>query len=69
MANRDNVYQKFGPLMIEALFDKMLEEVNELRTALNKPVRPKDAFLGSAHNNLSHLVPYDWMQEQENFPP
>ena len=69
MAQRDEVYHKFGPLMLEALFDRMLEEVNELRTALNKPPRPKDAFLGSAHNNLAHLTPYDRITEKENFPP
>lgn len=61
MAQRDEVYQKFGPLLIEALFDKMLEEINELRTNAGLPERPKDQFLGSAHNNLAHLDHYDWM--------
>lgn len=64
MALRDNVYEKFGPLLLEALFDKMLDEVNELRTNAGLPPRPKEAFLGSAHNSLAHLTEYDWMQEE-----
>ena len=32
-------------------------------TNANLPTIPKDAFLGRAHNNLSHLEPYEWMDE------
>jgi len=64
MSQRDTVYRKFGPLMLEALFDNMLEEINELRTRASLPARPKDQFLGSAHNHLSHLEPYDWMETE-----
>lgn len=62
MALRDNVFEKFGPLLLEALFDKMLDEVNELRTAAGLPPRPKEQFLGSAHNHMNHLDDYDWME-------
>lgn len=62
MALRDNVYEKFGPLLMEALFDTMLDEINELRTRAGLPIRPKEQFLGSAHNNMDHLEPYDWME-------
>lgn len=64
MALRDNVYEKFGPLILEALFDTMLDEINELRTRAELPERPKEAFLGSVHNHLNHLEPYDWMNEE-----
>lgn len=64
MALRDNVYQKFGPILLEALFDKMLDEINELRTGAGLPPRPKESFLGSAHNHIAHLDLYDWMKEQ-----
>lgn len=64
MALRDNVYKKFGPLILEALIDKLLEEINELRTGAGLPPRPKEQFLGSAHNNLAHLPDYDWMQDE-----
>ena len=63
MALRDNVYKKFGPLLLEALIDKMLDEINELRTHAGKPPRPKEAFLGSAHNHMAHLTEYDWPEE------
>lgn len=63
MSVRDNVYEKFGPLILEALIDNLLEEINELRTALNLPPRTKEAFLGSAHNHLNHLPDYNWMNE------
>lgn len=62
MALRDNIYQQFGPVLIEALFDTTLEEINELRTKLSLPPIPKEEFLGRVHNNLNHLEPYDWME-------
>lgn len=62
MALRDNLYQQFGPLTVEALFDTMLEEINELRTRLSLPPIPKEEFLDRAHNNLNHLEPYNWME-------
>lgn len=64
MALRDNVYEKFGPLIIEALFDEVLQELNELRTRAGLPERPKAEFLGSAHNHLAHLLDYEWMSEE-----
>lgn len=63
MALRDNTYAKFGPLLIEALFDTMLEEINFLRTELSLPVITKEHFLGRSNNNQAHLEPYDWMDE------
>lgn len=65
MSLRDNIYEQFGPLILEALVDNLLEEVNELRTALGKPPRTKEGFLGSTHNHLGHLDPYDWMSNGE----
>lgn len=63
MALRDNVFEKFGPILLEALVDNMLEEINELRTHAGLPPRTKEAFLGSAHNHLNHLDLYDWMAD------
>lgn len=61
MSQRDEAYQRFGPLLLEALIDSMLEEVNELRALLNLPTRTKEGFLGRSNNNQNHLDPYDWM--------
>lgn len=63
MALRDITFQKFGPLLIEALFDTILEELNELRTNAGLQPRTKAYFLGKANNNQAHLQPYDWMDE------
>lgn len=64
MALRDVVYQKFGPLLMEALFDTMLEEVNELRALHGKQPRTKEYFLGKSNNHQNHLQHYDWMDEE-----
>lgn len=69
MALRDDVYRQFGPVLMEALFDMILDEVNQLRTNAGLPERTKEYFLGRAHNAHAHLPPYDWMSEQENYPP
>lgn len=64
MALRDVTYHKFGPLLMEALFDTMLEEVNELRVKAGLQPRTKAYFLGKSNNIQSHLQPYDWMDEE-----
>lgn len=64
MALRDVTYEKFGPLLMEALFDVVLEELNICRTALGLPVRPKEYFFGKSNNNLNHLDDYDWMTKE-----
>jgi hypothetical protein len=62
MSLRDNIFQKFGPLLQEALLEMWLEELNELRVALGKQPLTKDYILGKCNNNLNHLDDYDWMK-------
>lgn len=64
MSLRDVTYRKFGPLLLEALVDSLLEEINELRTREGLPPRTKEGFLGKTNNNQAHLDPYDWMDEE-----
>lgn len=61
MAIRDDTYEEFGPMLLEALIDTMLDEINFLRTALDLPLRTKEYFLGRSNNNQDHLELYDWM--------
>lgn len=63
MALRDETYQKFGPLLLEALIDSLLEEINELRVNAGLQPRTKAYFLGKSNNNQNHLDPYNWMEE------
>lgn len=63
MAVRDNVFEKFGPLLTEALFEAWLEALNEIRIDLDKQPLTKEHILGKVHNNLNHLDDYDWMND------
>lgn len=62
MSIRDVTYRKFGPLLLEALIDTLLEEINELRIDAGKQPRTKAYFLGKSNNNQDHLEPYNWME-------
>lgn len=64
MALRDVTYVKFGPLLLEALIDSLLDEINELRAYHNLPSRTKEGFLGRSNNNQNHLDIYDWMDDE-----
>lgn len=64
MAQRDDTYQKFGPLLMEALTDCLLDEINELRINTGLPLITKDHFLGKSNNTQNHLPPYNWMNEE-----
>lgn len=64
MTLRDETYEKFGPLLLEGLFDAVLDEINFLRTAASLPARTKQYFLGRVHNSLAHLDDYDWMKDE-----
>lgn len=66
MPLRDVTYHKWGPLLLEALFDTILDEVNELRVNAGLPPRTKAYFLGKSNNNQNHLQPYDWMETGES---
>lgn len=63
MSQRDKTFAKFGPFLMEALFEMWLEELNEIRIALGKQPRTKEYVLGKCNNNLNHLDDYDWMNE------
>lgn len=63
MSLRDETFQRFGPKLMEALFEMWLEELNEIRVALGKQPRTKEYVLGKCNNNINHLDDYDWMND------
>lgn len=63
MTVRDNVYELFGPKLLEAIALVLLEEINVLRAANNQPAIQEASFLGRLHNQMDHLEEYDWNQE------
>jgi hypothetical protein len=61
MADREDLFVKFGPLLLEAFIVMSVEETNRLRTQLGMPLVTKQMFLDEINAQLSDLVPYDWM--------
>lgn len=62
MAKRDELFRQFGPLLLEAITDFMLDNVNALRQEQGMPEITKDEYLEQLSNHLSELEPYDWME-------
>lgn len=64
MALRDEIYQQFGPLLLEAITDFLLDNVNTLRRNQGMPEISKDEYLALLNNHLSTLPKYDWMETE-----
>lgn len=69
MAIRDELFAKFGPLLLEAIADFLLDNINTLRKEQGKPEISKDAYLILLSNHITELEPYDWMSESEEPEP
>jgi len=69
MDKRSQLFQMFGPKLIEAFLELILAELNELRTRRGLPPRTKQQLYDQIIDHVTHLPDYDWMTEQENFPP
>jgi len=63
MPKRDELFQQFGPLLIEALFDFLLDNVNALRKEQGMPEITKNEYLTLLSNHVTELEPYDWMEK------
>lgn len=62
MDKRSEILQQFGPKLLEGLFEMLLAEVNEIRTALSLPPRTKAQAYDQLTNHFSNLPDYDWME-------
>lgn len=62
MADRDDLFQKFGPILLEAFMTLILEESNRIRRHVGMREITKQDVLDQVNNHLSELQPYDWMQ-------
>lgn len=63
MTVRDNVFEQFGPKLMEAFFLSWLRELNEIRATQDKQPLTVESILGRLHNDLNHIDDYDWMNE------
>ena len=65
MSERDELFRKFGPILLEGCLMIIFEEINALRFHLGLPLRTKQQFLDQINNHTSTLEPYDWMEIPE----
>jgi len=64
MSERDELYRKFGPILLEAQTLVLLEQVNMLRVNQGMPEITEQDLIDSLNNHLAELTPYDWMSEE-----
>lgn len=69
MDKRSEVFQMFGPKLLEAFLELIFAENNELRTRVGLPPRTKQQVYDEIVNHVTTLPDYDWMSPPENFPP
>lgn len=65
MADRNDTFQKFGPILMEAGFMVLLDFQNELRREQGMPELTMQDVIDGLNNHITELEPYDWMK---NFP-
>jgi len=63
---REELYQKFGPMLVEAIVQVTKDEINLVRKELGLPERTNAQILTAVENKLNQLEKYDWMKEQPN---
>lgn len=61
MTQRDELMQKFGPLLLEAFSRILFDDLNRIRAHVGLPVFTWEQFFAEINNHLSSLEPYDWM--------
>jgi hypothetical protein len=62
---RDELYRYFGPRLIDALAQVMLDEINLLRTKAGLSLRTEQQAIDAIANKLTSIQKYDWMIEQD----
>jgi len=64
MAQRDDTFRKFGPILLEACCMVLLDYQNELRKNQGMPELTMQDVIDKLNNHLTELEPYDWMKEK-----
>jgi len=59
---RDELYERFGPLLIEAIVLIIKDEINLLRQQHDLSERTNQQIIDTISNKLSILSEYDWMK-------
>ena len=60
---RDEAYQRFGPVLLEAVVRKLVDEINILRSEIDLPQRTQQQVIDALIEEYQSLPDYDWMGE------
>ena len=58
---KDQLYHRFGPKLIDALTQVMLDEINRLRKEVGLPPRTSTQAVNAIANKLENIPDYEWM--------
>ncbi|MBA7611856.1 hypothetical protein ES703_19087 [subsurface metagenome] len=61
MEKRDELFRQFGPILLEAIVDFLLDNVNTLRQNQGMTPITKDEYLDQLLNHITEIPPYEWM--------
>lgn len=61
MSDRNDTFQKFGPLLFEATLQALIERSNELRRNQGMKEITMQNIMDDINNHITELEPYDWM--------
>lgn len=62
MANRNKLFRKFGPILLEAIVRITVEDLNRIRAHVGMQHITEEMFMDQINNDLGHLELYDWME-------
>lgn len=63
MMTREQLYQKFGPKLMDALAQVILDEVNILREEVGLTTRNSTQLTDAISNKLENIPDYNWMKD------
>lgn len=66
MANRERLYEQFGPKLIEALTIIIKDEINVLRTKEGLPEKDNQQIINTLSNKLNELDDYEFAKREFN---
>lgn len=61
---REQLYHRFGPKLIDALTQVVLDEINLLRAEVGLPERTGQQVINVIANKLENIPDYDWMHDE-----
>jgi hypothetical protein len=64
MIDRDQLYKKFGPVLVEAIVLIIKDEINILREEHGLEPRTNQQLINTIKNKLDSLSLYDWINEE-----